>query len=134
MSRYDAQVAAQSFAKKFDYTSKPPPKRRVTKHKDIDIPYRVRYERSTLGRYKRQKHNAKARGIVWDFTFEEWVLFWGEQLEDRGQGKLVMCRHNDEGPYHPVNCYIASCASNLKDAAKFRKGDKTDLTEIDNQW
>ncbi|NIE67463.1 hypothetical protein [Burkholderia sp. Ax-1719] len=48
-----------------------------------------------------QRHNAKRRGIGWDLTFEQWIQWWGEDIERRGTGPccLQMQRFGDSGPY-----------------------------------
>ena len=55
--------------------------------------------------YRDQKGAANKRGIDWEFTYEEWVDWWGDDFEKRGVGsnKLVMARFNDSGPYNPNN-------------------------------
>jgi len=52
-----------------------------------------------------QKQNAKQRGIEFQFTYEEWIKWWGSDIDKRGRGKdnLVMARKGDTGPYHPDN-------------------------------
>src|ERR1700743_3822258 len=59
------------------------------------------------------KHNARVRGIAFDFTLDEWVAWWEGQLgpdwsKMRGCKKhqYVMARYYDDGPYaaHNVKC------------------------------
>lgn len=52
-----------------------------------------------------QRANAAKRGIGWEFTFEEWLLWWGDDLayRGRGSGALQMQRLADSGPYRPDN-------------------------------
>lgn len=42
-----------------------------------------------------------SRRIEWELTFEQWVEWWGDDIELRGQGSdnLQMQRINDTGPY-----------------------------------
>ena len=80
-----------------------------------------------IQKYNYQRANAKGRNIEWQFTFESWLAWWGDDIVNRGLGKhqLVMCRKGDQGPYHPDNCYKASQSQNAKDASlteKFRLG------------
>lgn len=51
--------------------------------------------------FRSQKANAKRRGIGWELTFDQWLEFWGDDLDKRGSGKdcLQMQRHEDTGPY-----------------------------------
>ena len=63
----------------------------------LDQPY--------VERYWQQKQNAKRRGINFEFTYAEWIEWWGADITSRGKGKdcLVMARIGDEGPYSPSN-------------------------------
>jgi hypothetical protein len=65
--------------------------------------------------YWTQKHHAKDRGIDWQFTYDTWLEWWGNDIAKRGQykGQLVMARHNDTGPYHPSNCRKATVEENI---------------------
>ena len=76
-------------------------------------------------RYCSQKSHAKKRGIEWQFTFEEWVKWWEDNLgpdwmQKRGctQGKHQMARNGDKGPYAPWNVQCLTHEQNRKDAAK----------------
>jgi len=55
--------------------------------------------------YQKQKASAKHRGIEFKLTFEEWLQFWGNDLEKRGRGlhDLVMSRKGDKGAYEIGN-------------------------------
>jgi len=55
--------------------------------------------------YFEQLQHAKERGILWNFTLESWMAWWGDDYEmrGRGKGKLQMCRKGDTGPYSPEN-------------------------------
>lgn len=48
-----------------------------------------------------QRHNAGRRGIEWELTFEQWLEWWGDDIERRGvhPGDLQMQRIADAGPY-----------------------------------
>ena len=74
--------------------------------------------------YMMQRYCAKQRGIDWQFTYESWCDWWGEDYKDRGKGKgkLQMGRFNDAGPYNPENCYKVTHENNLKDF--YAKGEK----------
>ena len=69
-------------------------------------------------KYKDQRLNAGYRGIDWQFTFDEWVNWWGSDIEKRGRlkGQLVMARYNDVGPYHPDNVRKATAEDNVKES------------------
>jgi hypothetical protein len=67
--------------------------------------------------YWTQKHHAKDRGIDWQFTFDTWRDWWGDDIAKRGskKGCLVMARHNDIGPYHPDNVRKATVEENISE-------------------
>lgn len=73
--------------------------------------------------YSRQKGNAKARGIGWEFDFEGWADFWmkSNKWALRGTRGYVMCRKRDEGPYSRENCYIGTFLDNRDDRVNYRK-------------
>ena len=74
--------------------------------------------------YYNQRYSAiKFRNIEWQFTFEEWVAWWGDDIVNHGPGKnqLVMARHNDIGPYHPNNVRKATVSENCSEANKGKK-------------
>lgn len=68
--------------------------------------------------YWTQKHHAKDRGIDWQFTYETWLEWWGDDIVNRGprKGQLVMARHKDQGPYHPDNVRKATTEENISEA------------------
>lgn len=69
-------------------------------------------------KYNRQRHDAKIRNIEWQFTFESWLAWWGEDIALRGNksGQLVMARKGDQGPYHPDNVRKVTSNENHKEA------------------
>jgi len=80
---------------------------------------------STLGTatdYKQaywdQQSHAKQRNIDWQFTYESWLEWWGEDIQNRGcrKGQLVMARYGDVGPYHPSNVRKATTMENHQEA------------------
>ena len=75
--------------------------------------------------YARQKSMAKARGIDFNLTFEEWWSIWelSGKYEERGKGagKYCMSRKNDTGPYEVGNVYIQTIDDNNREAHKGRK-------------
>ena len=72
--------------------------------------------------YLYQKRHAKQRGIDWQFTLDTWAAWWGEDFNQRGQGKecLMMCRVNDSGAYHPANVYKGTPQDNAKDRERLK--------------
>lgn len=72
-------------------------------------------DQSTARRkYSAQKKQAQMRGIEWELTFDEWLDWWGIDLDRRGvrAGQLMMCRVGDEGPYKLGNIYKGTPADN----------------------
>ena len=68
-------------------------------------------------KYQMQKNNAIIRNIEWQFTFESWLAWWGDDIVNRGRktGQLVMARNGDIGPYHPDNVRKATCGENCSE-------------------
>lgn len=52
-------------------------------------------------RFSSQKRGAARRGVGWELTFQQWLDWWGEDLDRRGPGidQLQMQRKLDTGPY-----------------------------------
>lgn len=69
-----------------------------------------------------QKAGAKRRNIDWQFTYEEWLAWWGTDIVNRGRtkGKLCMARYNDVGAYNPNNCCKITQEQNVAEANKVR--------------
>jgi hypothetical protein len=67
--------------------------------------------------YKIQRYHAGKRIIKWQFTFESWLAWWGDDIVNRGQGtgKLCMARYGDIGPYHPDNVRKATHEDNASE-------------------
>jgi len=65
--------------------------------------------------YAVQRRNAKRRNIKFEFTYEEWIHWWGDDIVNRGKskGQLVMARKGDTGPYHPDNVFKCNCSLNV---------------------
>ena len=74
-------------------------------------------ELTLMHRFCEQRNRAKRRGIEWHFTFEEWVAWWGDDIDKRGNSKdsLVMARTGDIGPYHPDNVRKATVSENTNE-------------------
>lgn len=67
--------------------------------------------------YGQQKQNARRRGIPFEFTYDTWIEWWGDDIINRGKGKdkLVMARNNDCGAYHPDNVIKMLNQDNVRD-------------------
>lgn len=57
------------------------------------------------------------RGIEWQFTYDSWMEWWGDDFHLRGPKSqdLCMARHGDMGPYHPSNVSKKTNAENIKE-------------------
>lgn len=66
--------------------------------------------------YKTQRKHARERGIGFFLSYEEWIEWWGEDIEKRGRGKgkLQMCRYHDEGFYELGNIYKSTHEDNIR--------------------
>lgn len=73
------------------------------------------YDQTPKGKYVSHKKNARVKGIPFLLSFEEWWTLWHKHWEDRGQGKLVMCREGDSGAYEVGNVRIDSQSNNAKE-------------------
>jgi len=78
--------------------------------------------------YNAQRHNAKRRGIGWEFSFESWIEWWGDDLALRGKGKnqLQMQRPHDQGPYSPSNARKGHPVQNSRTAGACRRRDNAE--------
>lgn len=83
-----------------------------------------KWQTAPQGRYRAQMDMAAKRGIVWQFTFESWLTWWGDDLGRRGPGadELNMARYGDAGPYSPANCYKATRRENTREQCSIRWG------------
>lgn len=70
--------------------------------------------------YQRHKSTAKARGIEFDLTFDEWWAIWEPHFDRRGRASdaLQMCRTADAGGYTVGNVRIDTCAANQAERAQ----------------
>lgn len=68
-----------------------------------------------IDRYWKQKQQARLRGIEFKLSLEEWLLWWGVDICNRGKkaGQLQMCRKNDEGAYELGNIYKDTVQGNI---------------------
>ena len=82
-----------------------------------------------LKQFIQQQRSAARRNIEWQFTFEEWIEWWGDDIHKRGKSKhaLVMARYGDVGPYHPSNVYKSTNWENAQYAHKGKQ--KTEETK-----
>lgn len=75
-------------------------------HVWVTGPDPVRHKRYIA--FLRQKAQANFRGEGWQFTFEEWLAVWGDQIELRGRerGSMTMVRIDYEYPWSKDNARI----------------------------
>ena len=69
------------------------------------------------GAYDNAKYCARERGIEWQFTYDTWTEWWGQDIQNRGpyRHQLVMARNGDQGPYHPVNVHKKTASENCRE-------------------
>ena len=74
------------------------------------------WARTAKGRFRGHANGAKRRGIAFDFTFETWLAWWGDDLDKMGKLSEQLCcaRRGDTGPYSPDNCVKLPNAVNHK--------------------
>lgn len=93
-----------------------------------------RYRSSPKGQFAKHRENAKQRGVEFLLTFDEWWGIWEKsgKWKRRGNrnGRYVMCRIHDEGPYAVGNVFIGTfnlnvCDRNRSVAIKRRHTAKT---------
>lgn len=66
--------------------------------------------------YRRQKGNAKFRGIEWKLSLKTWWEVWqaSGKWDKRGRGDgYVMARYGDTGPYSIENVHIVHAVENI---------------------
>lgn len=70
-----------------------------------------------INRYRKQKKHAERRGIDFKLSYQEWLDWWGDDLDKRGRGmgKLQMCRLQDKGCYELGNIFKSTHEQNMKD-------------------
>jgi hypothetical protein len=85
--------------------------------------------------YQAQRHHAKARGIGWEITFEEWLDWWGEDIDRRGTSptSLQMQRFADAGPYKLGNIRKGVPKENSHTAMIVRQNKITAQAAIEHQ-
>ena len=80
----------------------------------------VSRDRTQIGAFRRQRVNARNRGIEWSLTFPQWLDVWrkSEKWSERGRGngKYVMCRCGDMGAYAVGNVFIQTSNDNSREA------------------
>ncbi|MHB8914937.1 MAG: hypothetical protein ACYC4K_03895 [Thiobacillus sp.] len=92
-------------------------------------------KRKLVRAYHSQKGNAKIRGIEWNFTFDSWVAWWGEDIDKRGSGRfdLSMQRIADAGPYSPENTVKGHPKKNRRTASAIKRNLKQEMAKISHQ-
>ena len=81
------------------------------------------------GPYDNAKNCARERGIDWQFTYETWCAWWGEDINRRGpyRHQLVMARNGDTGPYHPDNVHKKSASDNCREGQLVKPKSSTQI-------
>ena len=85
--------------------------------------------------YLVQKNLAKARGIPFLLSYEEWIAWWGDDIIRRGKGRdcLQMQRYGDSGAYELGNIKKGFPVDNARTAAKCRANRAAEKRRIEHQ-
>jgi len=77
----------------------------------------------TKAKYQSHKSGAKARGIEFTLSYEQWLAIWGDSIDQRGRGaqELGMLRARDEGGYTPNNVRLGTPQENSQEASVARR-------------
>ena len=88
----------------------------VLSHQASNKDHYKKYRDTFKSSYNRQKNTAKARGVGFNISFDQWLWFWNGHWDKRGRVKegLVMCRNKDTGPYELGNIYLDTLSNNMK--------------------
>lgn len=70
--------------------------------------------------YRHWAASAKKRGISVEMEFHEWRDVW-LAYGGTDDGKKVLCRFGDQGPYSVDNVYVATRGQNVRDAFYFKR-------------
>lgn len=78
-------------------------------------------------KYAQHKAHAEARGIEFEFTFDEWCEIWEPHWEKRGVHKdqLGMCRMHDKGPYRVDNVRLDTPKGNAAERGLMQRCSRT---------
>ena len=78
----------------------------------------------TRQKYRQHKSSAKARGIEFSLSFEEWKSIWGQHIAQRGRGadQLGMLRTRDQGGYEVGNVRLGTPKENRQESLDVRVG------------
>lgn len=65
--------------------------------------------------YEAQRNMAIYRKIEWNITYDEWIEWWGDNIEKRGRktNDLVMGRIDFQGPYSLENIVLRTHRENV---------------------
>lgn len=79
--------------------------------------------KEALRKFQHQQSGAQRRGIKWQLTFQQWLEWWGVDLDRRGPhyDQLGMCRFADRGPYALDNIYKGYPKDNRKTAGNMKR-------------
>ena len=82
-----------------------------------------------------QKNAAKRRGIGWELTFDQWLSWWGADLDNRGPSRdnLQMQRFADQGPYALGNIKKGTPRDNSKTAGKGKQNRASERKKREHQ-
>jgi hypothetical protein len=77
------------------------------------------YMKNYRKQFNDQKSMSKKRNVEWRLSFEEWMSIWESsghlEQRGRGQGRYVMSRRGDCGPYSVDNVFIQLWEDNKRE-------------------
>lgn len=86
------------------------------KNPEANKAQKQKYNIANLARlaFWNQQAQARIRGIMFDLTYQQWIDWWGADIDKRGRSNadLVMARYEDVGPYALDNIYKTTGLAN----------------------
>jgi hypothetical protein len=75
-------------------------------------------------RFLAHRAHAKARGIRFMLSYQQWLDLWGDKLPMRGRGlgRLCMARRRDRGGYQRHRVEIVAHNKNVEDGWDYKRG------------
>ena len=88
--------------------------------------------------YAEQRAHAKARGIPWRLTRDEWMQIWfaSGKFDQRGRlsAQYCMARHQDKGAYEVGNVSIKTNRENLRESERKNKRNSEDARGVNLRY
>ena len=87
----------------------------MSTYKDPD--YKKKWAKTPRAKYAQHKAQAKARGVQFSLSFEDWWSLWEPHWLERGRSAAQYCmsRHDDTGGYVVGNVEVKQVSSNISE-------------------